>query len=261
MRTAEIQGELWGQAPQDWALIQEPMHRPLWEAMLDEALVGLGTRILDAGCGGGGSCVLAAEREVKVSGLDAAEGLLLFAQDRVPNGDFRVGDIEDLPYEDSAFDAVFAANSVQYAADRVAALREFGRVCMAGGRIVAGLFGTPEQVEFRAILGAVRDALPEPPPGDGPFGLSMPGQLESLFEEAGLKVLKSDEVDCPFHYPDSETFWRAMAAGGPMQRAMRVIGKEKLKGAILEAAKPFSLNDDSISIQPNVFKYVVATAA
>lgn len=261
MGTAKIQGELWGQAPRDWAMIQEPMHRPLWEAMLDEALVGSGTRILDAGCGGGGSCVLAAERGAQVSGLDAAEGLLLFAQERVPDGDFRVGDIEDLPYENNTFDAVFASNSVQYAADRAAALREFSRVCMPGGRIVAGLFGTPDKVEFRAIMDAVRDALPEPPPGDGPFGLSMPGQLESLFEEAGLKVLKSDEVDCPFHYPDSETFWRAMAAGGPMQGAMRVIGKDKLKAAILEAAKPFSLNDNCISIQPNLFKYVVATTA
>jgi SAM-dependent methyltransferase len=259
MGTAEVQGELWGQAPQDWALIQEPMHRPLWEAMLDEALVGSGTRILDAGCGGGGSCVLAAGRGAHVSGLDAAEGLLLFAQERVPDGDFRVGDIEDLPYDDNMFDAVFAANSVQYAADRVAALREFGRICRPGGRIVAGLFGSQEKVEFRAIMGAVRDALPEPPPGDGPFGLSMPGKLESLFEEAGLTVLKSDEVDCPFHYQDSETFWRAMAAGGPMQGAMRVIGRDGIRGAILEAAKPFRLNDDSISIQPNIFKYVVAT--
>jgi SAM-dependent methyltransferase len=261
MGTAEIQGELWGQAPRDWALIQEPMHRPLWEAMLDEARVGSGTHILDAGCGGGGSCVLASERGAKVSGLDAAEGLLLIARERAPDGEFRVGDIEELPYEDNTFDAVFAANSVQYAADRVAALRGFARVCQPGGHIVAGLFGSPDKVEFRAIMEAVRDALPEPPPGDGPFGLSMPGQLESLFEEAGLTVLKSDEVDCPFYYQDSESFWRAMAAGGPMQKAIRVIGQDRLKEAILEAAKLFNHNDGSIGIQPNVFKYVVATTA
>ncbi|MCP4210004.1 MAG: methyltransferase domain-containing protein [Halieaceae bacterium] len=261
MGSSSIQGELWGQVPQDWALLQEPMHRPLWEAMLDEAMVTSGKRILDAGCGGGGACVMAAERELQVIGLDAAKGMILFAQDRVPDGEFRVGDIEDLPYENNAFDAVFAANSIQYAADPVTALGEFGRVCMPGGRIVAGLLGTPDKVEFRAIFSAMLDALPEPPPGAGPFGLSMPGKLESLFEEAGLTVLKSDEVNCPLHYPDSETFWRAMAAGGPMQGAMRVIGKEKLKGAMLEAAKPFSLSDGSITIQQNVFKYVVATAA
>jgi hypothetical protein len=47
MGTAEVQGELWNQAPKGWAMIQEPMHWPLWEAMLDGALVGLGTRFLE----------------------------------------------------------------------------------------------------------------------------------------------------------------------------------------------------------------------
>ena len=58
MGTTAIQGELWGKAPQDWATIQEPMHKPLWEAMLDGALVGSGTRFLDTGCGSGGASVL-----------------------------------------------------------------------------------------------------------------------------------------------------------------------------------------------------------
>ena len=97
MGTAEIQGDLWGRVPQDWATIQEPMHRPLWEAMLDEALVSSGTRILDAGCGGGGASVLADERGAQISGIDAAEGLIAFASERLPDGDFRVGDIESLP--------------------------------------------------------------------------------------------------------------------------------------------------------------------
>jgi hypothetical protein len=35
MGTAEIQGELWDKMPQDWATFQEPMHKPLWEAMLE----------------------------------------------------------------------------------------------------------------------------------------------------------------------------------------------------------------------------------
>ena len=86
-------------------------------------------------CGGGGASILAAERGAQVSGLDAAEGLIAFARQRVSNGDFRVGDIESLPFDDDSFDVVFAANSVQYSEDRVAALRELGRVCTPGGRM------------------------------------------------------------------------------------------------------------------------------
>jgi len=259
MGTAETQGDLWGQGARDWASIQEPMHRPLWKAMLDEARVGSESRVLDAGCGGGGASVLAAERGAQVSGIDAAEALIAFAGERVPGGDFRVGDIEHLPHQDDAFDAVFAANSIQYSADRVATLREFGRVCRSGGRIVAGLFGPPDKVEYRSIFSAVRDALPEPPPGAGPFELSMPGVLASLFDEAKLEVLASGEVDCPFRYPDFETFWRANASTGPLQGAMRTVGEQKMKAAVREAAEPYLLDDGGIEIQPNVFTYVVAT--
>jgi hypothetical protein len=60
------------------------------------------------------------------------------------------------------------------------------------------LFGPPEKVAFSAIQKAVRDTLPEPPSGAGPYELSAPGKLEGLFTKAGLNVLKSGEVDCPF---------------------------------------------------------------
>jgi ubiquinone/menaquinone biosynthesis C-methylase UbiE len=124
MGSSATQGELWGAAAQDWAELQEPLHKPVWQAMLDAAKVGQGTRFLDAGCGGGGASVLAAQRGAHVSGLDASEALIAIARERVPQGDFRVGDLEALPYGENAFDAVIAALSVQYADDPIAALRE-----------------------------------------------------------------------------------------------------------------------------------------
>ena len=259
MGTAGIQGELWDKMPQDWATFQEPMHKPLWEAMLEGALVGSGTRFLDVGCGGGGASVLAAERRALVSGLDAAEGLIAISRERTPNGDFRVGDIESLPFDDEVFDAVFAANSVQYTEDRIKALHELGRVCTPEGRIVVGLFGPPEKVAFGAIFKAVHDTMPEPPPGDGPFELSAPGKLEEMFEAAGLNVLESSEVDCPFNYPDYETFWRAQFAAGPFQGTLRHVSEEKLRSALRDAVEVFRLHNGGLLIQPNAFKYVVAT--
>jgi len=259
MGTAAIQGDLWGKAPQGWAEIQEPMHRPLWEVMLNAAEVGLGTRFFDAGCGGGGASVLAADRGAQVSGLDAAEGLITFARERVPKGDFRVGDLESLPFDDDAFDVVFASNSVQYSGDRIAVLRELGRVCKPEGRIVAGLFGPPEKVAFSVMQKAVRDALPEPPSGKGPYELSMPGKLEGLLEEAGLQVLGSGEVDCPFNYPDFETYWRGNSSAGPFQAAIRAVGQDKLKAATREAIEAFRTKEGRFNIAPNIFKYIVAT--
>jgi ubiquinone/menaquinone biosynthesis C-methylase UbiE len=49
---------------------------------------------------------IAAERGAVVTGIDASSMLLEIARSRVPNGDFRVGDLEALPYSDGAFDVV-----------------------------------------------------------------------------------------------------------------------------------------------------------
>jgi SAM-dependent methyltransferase len=259
MGSAKKQGDLWGQEPSDWALLQEPKHIPLFEAMLNAASVGRDTRFCDAGCGGGGASVLAEQRGAQVSGLDAAEGLINVARERIPSGDFRVGDIEQLPFGNDTFDAVIAANSVPYADDRVAALRELRRVCGPEGRVVVGLFGPPEKVEFSQIFKALREAMPEPPPGDGPFGLSAPGKLEGLIEEAGLQVLESCEVNCPFSYSDFGVFWQGNVAAGPLQSLIRTIGEEKLKAVLREAVESFRTDNGGFNITPNIFKYVVAS--
>jgi SAM-dependent methyltransferase len=75
MGSATRQGRLWGTAARDWPELQEPLALPLWEAMLDAAAVGPGTRVLDAGCGAGGASVRAAPRGAHVNGLDATEAL------------------------------------------------------------------------------------------------------------------------------------------------------------------------------------------
>jgi SAM-dependent methyltransferase len=258
MGTAGRQGELWGRAPQGWVDVQEPMHAPLWRAMLDAASVGSGTRVLDAGCGGGGASVIAAACGADVSGLDAADGLVAFARRRLPAGDFRVGDLEDLPFDDGAFDAVIAANSVQYAADRVAALRELRRVCAAGGCVVAGLFGPPDRVAFAAVLEALRSTLPDPPTGGGPFELSALGRLEALMREAGLTVGGVGEVDCPFVYPDVDTYWAGHVAAGGVQAMLAVVPEHVLRTAAVEAVGRFTDDDGRVVIAPNVFRYVVA---
>lgn len=260
MGSASVQGELWGRAPDDWASLQEAQHAPFFEAMLDAAGVGDGVTFLDAGCGGGGASVLARGRGAVVSGLDASAPLIDVARGRVSDGDFRVGDLEALPFADESFDAVIAANSIQYAEDRVAALRELGRVSGPEARIAVGLFGTSDRVDFRVVFNALRDSLPEPPPGDGPFGLSGEGVLENLVAQAGLKILGSGEVDLPFVYEDTEEFWRGVISGGPPQAAKDKVGEGALKEAALEAVAPYVTDDGGVRFGNNAFQYITATS-
>ena len=226
--------------------------------MLNATEVGTDTTLLDVGCGSGGSSILANKRGAEVHGIDVAEGLLSFAIQRVPKGVFQVADIENLPYEDNMFDVIFAANSLQYSEDRIAALQELKRVCKPDGRIIAGLFGQPEKVDYRVVFKAVRDTMPEPPKGGGPFELSMPDKLESLFAEAGLDKIKSGEVNCPFEYNDFETFWYGNVSAGPFQGMLKMVSENELKSAVREAVNSFRLDDGRIFIPQNIFKYVSA---
>src|ERR671935_2172978 len=199
MGSATVQGQLWGRAAHDWAELQEPLAAPLWEAMLDAAAVGPGTRLLDAGCGAGGASVLAARRGAQVNGLDAAEALLAIARTRVPDADFRAGDLDALPYADGTFDAVIAADVLPYVADPAAALRELRRVCAPAARVVIAIWGAPDECEQRAIVAAMREILPRPLDAE-PFALSAPGVLAALVAQAGLVVLGSGTVACPSEY-------------------------------------------------------------
>jgi SAM-dependent methyltransferase len=258
MKKSKIQGELWGKSPNGWAEVQEPQHKPLWEAMLYATEVGENTVFLDVGCGAGGSSKLAKDRGAIVHGIDVAEGLLSFAKQIVPDGSFKVADIEKLPYDDNMFDVVYAANSVQYSENRILALQELKRVCKPNGRIVAGLFGEPEKVDYRFIFKALRDIMPEPTNGGGPFELSGPNTLESLFKEAGLTNLESGETNCPFKYDDFDSMWYGNLSAGPIQGMLNSISENKIKSAFRDATMNFVLNDGSYLIPRNIFKYVVA---
>lgn len=259
MGSPEVQGDLWGRAPEDWSRLQAAQASPLWEAMLDAARVTTGSRVLDAGCGSGGASLLAATRGAVVSGLDASEGLLEFARRSLPEGDFRMGDLEALPFADDMFDSVIAASSLQYAVDRVAALKEFKRVCRPDGRVAVGLWSTPDKVEYRVVFESVRDALPEPPPGDGPFGLSGPGTLEGLIESAGMEVQGAGEALCRFVFVDEDEFWLGVMSAGPQQAAGEIVGEADLREAVVSAAEPYRTEDGGFLFE-NFFRYVTARA-
>jgi SAM-dependent methyltransferase len=256
MGSAAVQGQLWGRAAHDWAELQEPTALPLWEAMLDAAAVGPGTRVLDAGCGAGGASVLAAGRGALVNGLDAASALLAIACERVPDADFCVGDLEALPYRDGIFDAIIVADVLPYVADPGLALTELRRVCAPRGRVVTAVWGRPEECEQQAIVTALRRIVPTPL-GAEPFALSAPGVLDTLVGQAGLQVVGSGAVVCRCAYPDMGTAWQALVAAGPLQAALRVVGATQLQAVVHAALAPYRTSMGSVHLQ-NRIRYVTA---
>jgi 2-polyprenyl-3-methyl-5-hydroxy-6-metoxy-1,4-benzoquinol methylase len=108
--SSAVQGELWGARAGDWAEVQEPAQSELYPPILDAAGVGAGTMLLDVGCGSGVAAGTARRRGAVVSGIDAALPLVELARARVTGSEFRVGELEALPYEDGSFDVVTGFN-------------------------------------------------------------------------------------------------------------------------------------------------------
>jgi SAM-dependent methyltransferase len=245
-RTSEAHGRLWGARARDWADFQEGTVRPVFQAVLERTGVGPGTRYLDAGCGSGMAAGMAAARGAVVSGVDAAEAMLSIARARVPAGDFRQGDLEELPFDDESFDVVTGFNSLQYAGNPVAALREVGRVARRGGAVVVMTFGNPDGMEVVALLTALRSLLPPPPPGaPGPFALSDERTLRQFATDAGLEPVEVFDVDSPWIYVDEAAALRGLTSTGNAVRAMEQIDERVVTEAYAEAIAPFRQSDGS----------------
>jgi len=259
MGTAKSQGQIWSARARDWAEVQEYVAVPMYEAVLRETGVNRGTALLDIGCGSGIFCEMAANRGARVSGLDASEALLEFARQRVPAGDFRTGEMEELPFADRTFDLVTGFSSFQFAANPVTALKEASRVSRTGS-VIMGVFGKPEESESTAYVAAMGALLPPPPPGaPGPFALSADGALEILAQKAGLIPGLVQTVACPWDYPDEETALRGLLSAGPAIRAMQAAGEERVRSAIRNAIAPFKTQSGGFHLS-NYFRYLVAAA-
>lgn len=258
MGTAEMQGQIWGTRAKDWAEVQEGVALPLYQEILRQTEIGAGKSVLDIGCGSGVFCAMASALGAKVSGMDASEPLIAIANVRVPEGDFRVGEMEVLPYQDRTFDVVTGFSSFQFASNPVNALREASRVSRAGTVVIA-VFGKPQESESTVFITAMGSLLPPPPPGTpGPFALSADGALEGLASQAGLTPGISETVACPWHYPDEPTMLRGLLASGPAIRAIQTKGEDVVRDVILNVLAPFKTRSGEYHLSSH-YRYVIAT--
>jgi SAM-dependent methyltransferase len=88
-----------------------------------------GERVLDVGCGEGNHLLLFERLGLDACGVDASPYMIRRARKRLGNrADLRVGNADDLPFEDNEFDLAVLINTFEFLDDPVTALREVGRV-------------------------------------------------------------------------------------------------------------------------------------
>ena len=253
-------GPLWGARPADWA-VSEDQQLPTYEAALNRTGLEPEWRVLDIGCGAGAFLRLVASRGGVPHGIDASESLTAFARNRLPDADLRVGEMEDLPWDDDSFDLVTGFNSFFFANDMVASLREAGRVAKPGAPVVIQVWGAHDRCDLEAMKQIARPFLPPRPP-DAPADpdLSQLGALEKLATSAGLTAGDEFVVSWASEYSDSETLARAMMAVAGLVTLAGREREEELKRAILDGLAPYRRADGSYRFE-NEYRYLIAYAA
>ena len=114
--------------------------------------------VADIGCGAGTQCLLWAELNHRVHGLDVNEPLVQLAQKRAEGAgfviDFQVGSAVDLPWPDASMDVSLALELLEHVAEWDKCLAECTRILRPGGILVLTTtnFLCPIQQEFRLPL-------------------------------------------------------------------------------------------------------------
>jgi len=115
--------------------------------MVDKSLEWAGvegpvTRVVDVGCGIGGSSRHMARkfgcgaRGITLSPVQAARANVLTTEAGLGDVNFLVGDALDQPFDDGEFDLVYSMESGEHMPDKTQFVGELTRVCAPGGRIL-----------------------------------------------------------------------------------------------------------------------------
>jgi ubiquinone/menaquinone biosynthesis C-methylase UbiE len=109
------------------------------ESLAEAADVRADERVLDVAAGNGNATLAAARRFAEVTSTDYVPALLdkgriRAAAESLPVN-FRVADVEDLPFADGEFEVVLSTYGAMFAPDHARTAREMLRVTRAGGRI------------------------------------------------------------------------------------------------------------------------------
>ncbi len=174
--------------------------------------VTAGERVLDVGCGAGGS-TLAAARQAgpagEALGVDLSAAMLDVARARareegIGNARFLQADAQVHPFPAAGFDVVISRTGAMFFGDPVAAFTNLARAVRPGGRMVLLAWQPLDRNEWLtaplAALAAGRQ-LPTPPPNaPGPFAFGDPDRVRDLLGAAGWAEADCTGVEAPLRY-------------------------------------------------------------
>ncbi len=217
--------EGWGRRAIDFATIAEPSN--CREYVFLHSLLGIdhGDRLLDVACGSGLAMELARMRGAECAGIDASHRLIEVARDRNPGSDIRVGDMNDLPWDDESFDVATSFRGIWGTTPD--AIVDVRRVLRPGGRVAMTVWGDVGKSPGAWMFLPFRWADEVKVDNQAMMvSLGRPGVGEAFLSDAGFKPDERFVVPFYMEYADPEAYARGLAASGPAYESIQHIGEE-----------------------------------
>ena len=180
------------------------------EALLDEAGLLLGERVVDIACGTGIVTRLAAERvgpKGSLAGVDINPAMLAVARSVPTSGaaiEWHEASAESLPLAADSFDVVVSSLGLQFVADKAAALNEMRRVLAPDGRLAIATVGPTPQL-FAVLEQALACHVSPETAGfmRAVFSLYEPNEIQTLTTAAEFRgtEVRSKDVTIPLAAP------------------------------------------------------------
>lgn len=196
--------------------------------------------ILDVACGTGWSTNIAAkalESKGKIIGIDIADKLLDIARKKaasagLSNVEYRIGNAEDLKFNDSSFDRVMCSLSIFFFRDIFKVLSEWNRVLKSGGIIAFSSFG---ETFLQPMITLLYDKLAyyeghgfSEQEQQALASANTPEKCRKLLIDANFNEIEVSEEQMGFYLPDITSYWQEVSSAIIRLRLER-LGPERLK--------------------------------
>jgi SAM-dependent methyltransferase len=251
----------------DYHAVATEIIRDLGPVLVEATDLGPGDHVLDVAAGSGNVAIPAAAAGAHVIASDLTPELLDQGKaDAAAAGvslEWQVGDAENLPYADDAFDAVTSCVGVMFAPHHQAAAVELVRVCRPGGRI--GLISWTPTGFIGQLFATMKPFVAPPPPGAQPPPLW--GDIEhvrALLGDRVAEVRASQQLLNAGELSDPVAFREYFKTNyGPTIAAYRGLADDaertaELDQALLDLVERFRTPEGSVEWE---YLLVVATKA